>query len=176
MLATVGADELARRLQRLAGAVARAERDFGVHWLASDVYPDGGKVILTAGAPLTLGDDDERVLRAGRQILDEIDDLDLRIGVNAGPVFVGDLGSPNRRAFTVMGDAVNLAARLMQKAESGQLIASEATLERSTTRFETTELEPFFVKGKTVPIRASVVGAVQTEARANRPARSDRAR
>jgi class 3 adenylate cyclase/tetratricopeptide (TPR) repeat protein len=158
-----GASALEKRLQLLAQAVARAERDFGVHWLASDVYPDGGKVILTAGAPLTLGDDEERVLRAARQILDEIEGLDLRIGVNAGPVFVGDLGSPSRRAFTVMGDAVNLAARLMQKAESGQLIASDATLDRSPTRFETTELEAFFVKGKTVPIRASIVGAVQAK-------------
>jgi class 3 adenylate cyclase/tetratricopeptide (TPR) repeat protein len=158
-----GATGLEKRLQLLAQAVARAERDFGVHWLASDVYPDGGKVILTAGAPLTLGDDEERVLRAARQILDEIEGLDLRIGVNAGPVFVGDLGSPSRRAFTVMGDAVNLAARLMQKAESGQLIASNACLDRSSTRFECTDLEPFFVKGKTVPIRASIVGAAQAK-------------
>jgi class 3 adenylate cyclase/tetratricopeptide (TPR) repeat protein len=163
LIAKAGSKELGARLQQLAESVARAERDFGVHWLASDVYPDGGKVIITAGAPLTLGDDEERVLRAARQILDEIDDLDLRIGVNAGGVFVGDLGSPTRRAFTVMGDAVNLAARLMQKAESGQLIASDATLDRSPTRFETTELEPFFVKGKTVPIRASIVGAVQAK-------------
>jgi class 3 adenylate cyclase/tetratricopeptide (TPR) repeat protein len=161
LITTDGAEELAQRLQRLAGSVARAERDFGVHWLGSDVYPDGGKIILTAGAPLTLGDDEERVLRAARQILDDVDDLDLRIGVNAGPVFVGDLGSPTRRAFTVMGDAVNLAARLMQKADSAQLIASDATLDRSPTHFETTQLEPFFVKGKTVPIRASIVGAVQ---------------
>jgi class 3 adenylate cyclase/tetratricopeptide (TPR) repeat protein len=163
LIAREGAAALEKRLQLLAQAVARAERDFGVHWLASDVYPDGGKVILTAGAPLTLGDDEERVLRAARQVLDEVDGLDLRIGVNAGPVFVGDLGSPSRRAFTVMGDAVNLAARLMQKAESGQLIASEATLDRSPTRFGTTELEAFFVKGKTVPIRASIVGAVQAK-------------
>jgi class 3 adenylate cyclase/tetratricopeptide (TPR) repeat protein len=154
-------DVLAARLQALAGAVARAEHDFGVHWLASDVYPDGGKVILTAGAPVSLGDDEERMLRAARFILDEVKGLDLRIGVNVGPVFVGNLGSPSRRAFTVMGDAVNLAARLMQKAESGQLVASDATIERSLTRFETEELEPFFVKGKTVPIRASIVGAAQ---------------
>jgi class 3 adenylate cyclase/tetratricopeptide (TPR) repeat protein len=163
LIAREGAAALEKRLQLLAQAVARAERDFGVHWLASDVYPDGGKVIMTAGAPLTLGDDEERVLRAARQVLDEVEDLDLRIGVNAGPVFVGDLGSPSRRAFTVMGDAVNLAARLMQKAESAQLIASNATLDRSPTRFETTELEAFFVKGKTVPIRASIVGGVQAK-------------
>jgi class 3 adenylate cyclase/tetratricopeptide (TPR) repeat protein len=163
LLESAGTDELGRRLQILAAAIARAEHDFGVHWLASDVYPDGGKAILTAGAPLTLGDDEERVLRAARQILDEVDELDLRVGVNAGPVFVGDLGSPSRRAFTVMGDAVNLAARLMQKAESGELVASDATLDRSPTQFARDELEAFFVKGKTVPIRASTVGAVQAK-------------
>ena len=41
----------------------------------------------------------------------------IRIGVNKGPVFVGDIGPRFRRTFTVMGDAVNLAARVMAKAE-----------------------------------------------------------
>ena len=43
----------------------------------------------------------------------------IRIGVNRGSVFVGEVGPPYRRTFTVMGDAVNLAARLMAKAETG---------------------------------------------------------
>ena len=42
---------LGERLERLAATVAAAEAKFGVHWLGSDVYPDGGKLILTAGAP-----------------------------------------------------------------------------------------------------------------------------
>jgi class 3 adenylate cyclase/tetratricopeptide (TPR) repeat protein len=156
-------DQLGSHLQRLAASVAQAERDFGVHWLASDVYPDGGKVILTAGAPVSMGDDEERMLRAAHFVLDEVDGLDLRIGVNAGPVFVGNLGSPTRRTFTVMGDAVNLAARLMQKAESRELVATDATIDRAATRFTIRELEPFLVKGKTAPIRASVVTAVEAK-------------
>ena len=161
LLRSDGPDALADRLQELADAVATAEREYGVHWLASDVYPDGGKVILTAGAPVSMGDDEERMLRAARSILDTVFGLDLRIGVNAGPVFVGDLGSPTRRTFTVMGDAVNLAARLMQHATSGQLVASRTAIDRSLTHFETDDLEPFFVKGKTVPIHAAVVGAAR---------------
>lgn len=158
LLIREGPGVLGSRLQLLATLIAQAEVEYGVHWLASDVYPDGGKAILTAGAPVSHGDDEERMLRASRFVLDGATDLDLRIGVNAGPVFVGDLGSPNRRSFTVMGDAVNLAARLMQTAESGQLVASDAVLDHCASRFATTSLEPFFVKGKTMPIQASVVG------------------
>ncbi|NIV54772.1 MAG: hypothetical protein GWN48_03940, partial [Actinobacteria bacterium] len=55
--------------------------------------------------------------------------LPLRGGLNAGPVFMGDLGSDRRRTFTVMGDTVNLAARLMQKSQPGQLVASRPVLE-----------------------------------------------
>src|SRR5713101_6905506 len=59
-----------------------------------------------------------------------------------------------------MGDAVNLAARVMAKAEPGQILATEAVLQPSRTRFETVALEPFLVKGKIAPVQALSVGAV----------------
>jgi class 3 adenylate cyclase/tetratricopeptide (TPR) repeat protein len=170
LLAENGPDALGERLQGLATSIAAAAEELGVHVMASDIYPDGGKFILAAGAPVSYGGDEERMLRATRRILDEVRDLDVRIGVNSGPVFVGDLGAPTRRAFTIMGDAVNLAARLMQKAESLQLVASDAALDRSTTRFTTQSLEPFFVKGKTIPILASVVDDAE-EGRADQTGR-----
>ena len=97
------------------------------------------------------------MLRATRSIVAGTVGTDVRAGVNVGPVFVGNLGSATRRTFTVMGDAVNLAARLMQKAEEGQVVASNAVLDRSSTSFGVDGLEPFLVKGKTAPIYASVV-------------------
>ena len=79
--------------------------------------------------------------------------------MNRGSVFAGDIGPWYRRTYTVMGDAVNLAARLMAKAQPGLIYATADVLDRSNTLFETAELEPFAVKGKTKPVRAWAVGA-----------------
>src|SRR5439155_24564148 len=60
----------------------------------------------------------------------------------------------------------NLAARLMQKAEAGQIVASREVLERAESRFATGTLEPFFVKGKSQPIEASTLGVLMRATRA----------
>ena len=57
-----------------------------------------------------------------------------------------------------MGDAVNLSARLMAKAETGHIYATADVLDRSNTLFETTELAPFSVKGKAQPVQAWALG------------------
>ena len=73
-----------------------------------------------------------------------------------------------RRTYTVMGDAVNLAARLMAKAEPGQIYATADVLDRSNTIFENTELAPFAVKGKAQPVQAWSVGRADGFAHAAR--------
>lgn len=160
LVARDGPGPLAEQLQELAAAVATATERYEVHWLGSDIYPDGGKVILAAGAPTSSGDDDERMVRAVHDVLQR-SSLRLRAGVNGGPVFAGIVGAPQRRTFTVMGDAVNLAARLMQKADEGQLVASRAVLDRVQARVQERALEPFLVKGKSQPIHAAVVEGVR---------------
>ena len=62
----------------------------------------------------------------------------MRAGVNRGPVFTADIGPPERRVWSLMGDAVNLAARVMVKAEPGALLATPAALERARDEFERT--------------------------------------
>ena len=81
------------------------------------------------------------------------------MGVNTGKVFAGDFGPPYRRAYRVFGDAINTAARVMSRAEPGQILATEVVLERSQTVFRTTPIEPFAAKGKALPIHASIVGS-----------------
>jgi class 3 adenylate cyclase/tetratricopeptide (TPR) repeat protein len=151
------AGQLADLLQRLVSAIDEAVERFGIHRLAIDVDRDGGKIVLAAGAPTSSGDDEERMLRAVRHIMDAPIELPRCAGVNCGHVFAGNLGSHQRRTFTVMGDAVNLAARLMQKAGAGQLIASQAVLDRCVAKWNVTDLEPFLVKGKSLPVHAAIV-------------------
>jgi class 3 adenylate cyclase/tetratricopeptide (TPR) repeat protein len=153
-----GADAAARALHVLVGDVQRAAKRHGVCFLGSDVDRDGGKIILTAGAPTASENDEERMLLTVREIVECEGTVPVRIGVNKGHVFAGDIGPFYRRTYTVMGDAVNLSARLMAKATAHQIIATNPVLNPSRTRFETGELEPFHVKGKSQPILAFTVG------------------
>ena len=161
LIEEVGPGEVADRFHRLVTIVQEAADERGVCFLSTDADSDGGKIILTAGAPTITGDDEERMLLALRSVIDADPPIPVRIGVNRGAVFAGDIGPWYRRTYTVMGDAVNLAARLMAKAEPGEIYATADVLDRSNTLFSLTELEPFSVKGKAQPVHAWAVGAAE---------------
>jgi class 3 adenylate cyclase/tetratricopeptide (TPR) repeat protein len=146
-------DDVVRNVQG-----ACAEHD--VTFFETDINRDGGKIMLTAGAPRSSGHDEERMLRVARLVLDRMGRLPLRIGINRGAVFSGDFGPAFRRTYSVKGDAINLAARVMGKAAPGQLLATMAVVDRSRTVFRATELPPFPVKGKSMLIRAAEIGDI----------------
>jgi class 3 adenylate cyclase/tetratricopeptide (TPR) repeat protein len=146
----------------------RAAAEFGVCLLGSDVDGDGAKLILVAGAPVAEEHSEERLLRTCRAILDLDSPLQLRAGVTSGHVFVGDVGPSYRRAFTVMGERVNLAARLMASAQAGELRTTPQVLDRSGTTFSVLELEPLRLKGIAEPVAAVAVGAAIGQLRARR--------
>ncbi|HET9762927.1 MAG TPA: adenylate/guanylate cyclase domain-containing protein, partial [Casimicrobiaceae bacterium] len=162
LIAERGAAAAAEALQRLFSIVDAAIEEQSVAFLASDVDADGGKLILTSGAPKVSGNDEERMLLALTKIVASDLPIPIRVGVHRGAVFAGDIGPKYRRTYTVMGDAVNLAARLMAKAEPGKIYATADVLDRSTTHFETVRLEPFAVKGKAEPVQAWSVGRAQS--------------
>lgn len=153
-----GVDEAARRLDGLVRAVQSSVDPRGVTFLATDIAGDGGKLILTAGVPSTTGHDEEQMLLALRDLVSRNLELAVSMGVTWGSIFSGDVGTPYRRTYTVMGDTVNLAARLMARAPAGEIFATPEVLEGSRTTFETGPLEPFMVKGKKHPVEAVSVG------------------
>ena len=131
-----------------------------VAFFESDIAEDGGKIMLVAGAPRTHGHDEERILTTARRVVDRTGGLELsiRIGVNAGRVFAGEFGPPFRHTYSIKGDAVNVAARVMGKALPSHVLATEAVVMRVRTPFATVRHEPFTVKGRSEPVNAFDIG------------------
>lgn len=132
----------------------------------------GDGLMAVFGAPVRRGDDALRAVQAAQimmRLVAELNDeqarafaegrraeappvLKLGIGVNSGPVVAGNIGSALRTEYTVIGDAVNVAARLCALAESGEILVGQRTRElvNSGGRFE--ELPPVRLKGKPRPV------------------------
>ena len=154
LLATEGIGAVADALDRTMSSVQESCVRHGVTFWETDIAPDGGKIMLIAGAPSTHGDDSGALLATALEAVEARGNLGIRVGVNCGRVFTGDFGPPYRRNYTALGDPVNLAARIMGKAGPGQVYASDAVVHRSRAGFVTEELEPFLVKGKEHPVHA----------------------
>ncbi len=157
LLARDGVDAVHDALATISDLVDTTAAEFDVCWLETQAEANSVRWTLISGAPTATERDSERLLRVLRRIADA-SPLPLRIGCNLGVVFVGDMGHPDRCTYIVMGDATNLAARLMGKAEPGQIIAGERLIAACAGRFETVALEPFPVKGKRLPVQAYLVG------------------
>ena len=144
-------------------AVQRACLEHGATFFESDIAVDGGKVMLTAGAPRSAGRDADRMLRTARAIADFRGRLSMRVGVNSGHVFAGDLGPAWRRTYSVKGDAVNLAARLLGRGAPGQVVATARVVGESSREFAVEPLAPFTVKGRREPVHALLLGDAGAE-------------
>ncbi|MDY6835040.1 MAG: tetratricopeptide repeat protein [Chloroflexota bacterium] len=129
--------------------------------IGCDLSTSGSKVLITFGAPASHEDDEERAIRFALDIREQLEKSEMpfkqKIGINSGHVYCGDVGSPSRKEYTVMGDSVNLAARLMSVAHEGQIVMGPSTHTRTTNKFVTKIQEPIKVKGKSQPIQTYLV-------------------
>ncbi len=152
LITSEGPEAVGEALAELIGIVQREADSEGVTFLAGDIYADGGKILLVTGVPYSQEDNEGRMLRMARRILDAGSPLELHFGANRGHAFSGDVGTTFRSSYTIEGDDVNLAARLMAATGPNQLFASPGVVDRSVTMFRVEPVLPFFVKGKTHPI------------------------
>src|SRR6266581_8693597 len=111
----------------------------------------GDAVMAAFGIPQAHEDDAERAVRAGLAILDAVGELELeaRIGVESGEIVTED-----GEATFATGEAVNLAARLEQAAEPGQLVLGPGAHRLTLGRIEVEDLGPVELKGIAQPVWA----------------------
>ena len=126
----------------------------------------GDAVMAVFGAPISRPADAENAVRTAiaiqRAIVDMnrhaqergLPELRIGIGVNTGVVTAGNIGSPRRLEYTVIGDAVNIASRLMSYATAGQILISASTADELVSGPQLVALPPLKVKGKAEPIIA----------------------
>ncbi len=88
---------------------------------------------------------------------DSVGPLTHHIGITYGPIFTGQVGWQERREFVVVGDDVNLSARLMSKSQANQILISGWVYERVRQAFDCRPLEPMVLKGKSKPVSVYAV-------------------
>lgn len=155
--------DISDKLQAYSEAVVRTVHLYGGYLNKIDMGDKGSKFIVLFGAPVAYEDDEERALRCALA-LSALPQVKSKIGVNSGYVFAGHVGGEARREYTVMGDVVNLSARLMQACPPGQVLVSDTTHDAAASVFEWEELDPIRVKGKSEPINIYRLDRVRVQA------------
>jgi class 3 adenylate cyclase/tetratricopeptide (TPR) repeat protein len=111
----------------------------------------GDSAMVVFGVPAVHDDDAERAVRAAIEIRDGAADLPVRVGVNTGEAVTA---ARDDRQFMVSGDAVNIAARLQQGAEPGEVVVGRLTERLTRNVIEYEAREPVTAKGKSEPLVA----------------------
>jgi class 3 adenylate cyclase len=125
----------------------------------------GDAVMVFFGDPVWQDDHAERAVRMAFEMRDRMLTLQERwlhryqeafkigIGIATGWVTVGDIGSPARTDYTVLGNEVNLASRLSDRAEAGQILVTERTLAEVRSIVVATPVDEIALKGVSRPLR-----------------------
>jgi adenylate cyclase len=137
----------------------------------------GDEVMAIYNAPLLQADHALNAVRTAVKMLQEVERhnrehperaFDVRIGINTGPAVAGNVGTPTRMEYTVLGDSVNVAARLTKyRPEPHRIFIGEATWAKVKGQFETRDLGETALKGREKSMRVYEVlaGSMKPAAR-----------
>jgi len=125
----------------------------------------GDAILVVFGAPMAQADHALRAIETAKGMQAALEDLNakriaprplqIRVALHSGSAVAGDVGSAQRLEYTVVGDVVNTAARLQSEvAAPGEIIVSQATLERAGWAPEVEAIGPVKVKGRTSTVEA----------------------
>ena len=146
--------EAQSKLNAYAQAVQRILARYQSYVLQLIIGDKGSNFYVSFGAPLAHEDDDIRAVSAALELRDlQMDFItEVQIGVSRGLTRTGACGGMYRRTYSALGDAVNMAARLMQNAPLGEVLVNQNVRKATGEAFAWEELPPLRVKGKSQPV------------------------
>jgi class 3 adenylate cyclase len=119
-----------------------------------DFNDKGYLILITFGTPYNHTDDVERAFICAYRIRNiPSDTVLMKLGVTYSNIFAGILGAPRRHEYGIIGNAVNIAARLMANSAEGEISFSQEILPHVNSRFESVFIEETFVKGISKALR-----------------------
>ncbi len=129
------------------------------HLLQLIMGDKGCYLYATFGAPVAHDDDPARAVAAALELVAPPIEFnfirEVRLGLSQGRIWSGAYGGSTRRTYGVLGDAVNLAARLMGKAGAGQVWVSPEMVRATASSYEFEALGPITLKGKQEPVEVA---------------------
>src|SRR5215207_7710692 len=149
-----GDSEAQPKLDTYLQAVQRVLTRYQSYMIQLTIGDKGSHFYVSFGAPLAHEDDAIRAIAAALELRDlQMDFIsEVQIGVSQGLTRTGACGGMYRRTYSTIGDAVNMAARLMQNAPSGGVLVNQNVRKATMDNFSWEELPPLLVKGKSQPI------------------------
>jgi len=157
------------RLDTYFRRVAQLLVGYGGSFNRMDMGDKGSKFLCFFGAPESYENNEERAAAfalALRGLERELPWLGAqRVGLSTGTAYCGVMGSPGRREYTVMGDTVNVAARLMAAAGDAGVLATEEVRQATADKFRWGAYRELAVKGKTEPLKVSTPVSFQRRTR-----------
>lgn len=145
------------KIKTIYSEIASSVKKYGGIINKIDMGDKGSKILALFGSPLSLENQEEFGVRCSLEIIEnkvlQQLDCDLSIGMTTSNLFSAYVGSNKRREFTVMGDGINLAARLMTANLPSKIIVNEAVYQKTKDVFEYDSYEPISVKGKSEKIK-----------------------
>ena len=146
--------EAQSKLDTYLQAVQRILARYDSYMIQLTIGDKGSHFYVSFGAPLAHEDDAIRAIAAALELRDlQMDFIrEVRIGVSQGLTRTGACGGMYRRTYSIIGDAVNMAARLMQNAPPGQVLVNQNVRKATMDSFTWEELPPLLVKGKSQPV------------------------
>ena len=151
------------RLQRFVAAAVRGIDRWGGHLLQVDLGDKGSLLVVAFGAPVRHEHQEERALRCCAELL-ALPDGAVRAGVTTGRAWCGEVGAAARREYAVVGDTVNLAARLMEAAPRGRALVDRSTWEGAGGTAVAERVGPLVLKGRQGRVEAWAVQGMEERA------------